>query len=94
MWGVLAIALPLPARAGFPIKECGDLNVGLYVENITSRRTSCRKARSVARRYVTGGFRAHRVGRYACIETRLGVEYWDARCTKPGGWVVHFQFGA
>jgi hypothetical protein len=85
---------PDRAAAAYPIKECGRMVVnGIYVDNITTRRTSCRKGRRVARRWVNGGWEESKVLKFRCRHRQIGYESNDVRCTRRNGYVVRFQAG-
>lgn len=81
--------------------ECGRIpsNGGYSVFNITTRVTSCRTARRMARRYYNGDWdnvprrpgRTFRRGSYTCSYRLEGSEGIDMRCTATGGRVVRFH---
>ena len=79
-----------------------DQMQGAGVYNITTRAVRCRKAHKLVRRYwndygswCEDDAATCRIGwDFTCRRTRLGEEYFDARCTKAGGRVVRFQYGA
>jgi hypothetical protein len=86
-----------------PIRECGDYpgGPGAGVFNITTRVTTCRVARRMARRFWHGGWnnvrsngRPFRRGAYTCRNRNIGYEAADLRCTASRGRVVHWQHGA
>jgi hypothetical protein len=86
-----AFAVPLVApealarRGG--IVECGDLDVGVGIHNLTTRGVSCSRARRIARAYsrdkTPSGFR--------CRERNPRQFEFDIRCTR-GSQVVRWQF--
>jgi hypothetical protein len=100
---VAAASLLTPESRAAPIRECGDYSPtgGAGVYNVTTRVTSCRTARRMARRFWNGkwgNFRSDgwsfRRGSYTCRNRQLGVEFADLRCTASRGRVVHWQWGA
>jgi endonuclease YncB( thermonuclease family) len=78
---------------------CGDItSVGAGVYNVEAKRVGCKHARWVAGRYNAilfggPGSRAG-IGRFRCRNRRLGIELNRATCTRPGGKVVRFEWGA
>src|SRR4051812_15973170 len=89
--GTALLGTPAVSQAA-RIRECGDVTAnypraGAY--NVTSRVTSCRRARNVATRWY---FRSqHSPLGYRCRVRRLAGS-WDVRCTATRGRVVRFQY--
>jgi hypothetical protein len=86
--------------AAASINECGRIpSNGYSVFNITTRVTSCRTARRMARRYYNGDWdnvprrpgRTFQRGSYTCSYRLEGYEGIDMRCTATGGRVVRFH---
>ncbi len=83
----LSTAAPVAPAQGGAVRECGDVDVGVGIKNLTTRRVSCRRARRIARTHPRDstplGFR--------CRERTLQQYEYDIRCTK-GGRVVRWQY--
>ena len=106
--GAMVVTLATAAPASAHIRECGGYDPGhgfvngdpqgAGVYNITARVVPCRTARTVVRRYYIENYCGRRlscyVGAWNCRTRRLGIEYFDTRCTRAGGRVVRFQHGA
>ena len=97
---LVALAITPAGAIVAPIKECGDYRPtgGYAVFNITSRVTSCRTARRMARTYYQGRWktprrpgRSFQRGSYTCRYRLEGIEGVDMRCTASSGRVVRFQ---
>jgi hypothetical protein len=76
------------ARAQQPgITECGDIDRGVGIKNLTTRRVSCRRARRIARAHPRDatpyGFR--------CREREIAQYQYDIRCAR-GARVVRWQY--
>ena len=113
-FALLLLCSPATAASGTSaaIRECGafdgvrfvsdDEMEGAGVYNITTRVATCRRARTIVRRYWNDysswcdrGSSVCKIGwGFTCRRTRLGEEYSDARCTATRGRVVRFQYGA
>ena len=110
IWLLTVVGATLSALAGTAseaqaasIKECGRVGgPGYAVFNITTRVTSCRTARGMAKSYYRGRWtnvprnpgRKFRRGAYTCSWQRWGPEGSDMRCTASGGRVVRWQASA
>jgi hypothetical protein len=101
--GSLLALAPVPSASAARIRECGKVGgPGYQVFNITSRVTSCRQARKMARNYYRGHWRnvprragrRFRRGAYVCRWRPSGVEGIDMRCTASRGRVVRWQASA
>jgi hypothetical protein len=96
----LSLAMLLSAGIGMssaaPIRECGRWTAQAAY-NITTRKVSCRKARSVVRRWGQTAARERdgdgAVFGFFCNYRNIGYEAGDIRCTAPRGRVVHWQTG-
>lgn len=104
---MLAVASSAPpAASAAPIRECGNYGwfsptatgpahwgygrtYGAAITNLTTRNVRC----AYARPFATHLWGRHHYKGYTCKVTRLGVEYYDIRCTK-GNHVIHWQNGA
>ena len=75
-----------PAPAKF--KACGRVGGPRHITHLRARMVSCRRARSVARRWASRSPSPTRVGRYACHARGRAV-----RCTAPGDREVRFRAG-
>jgi hypothetical protein len=88
--------MPVSESSAAPIRECGRWTAKAAY-NITTRKVSCRKARSVVRRW--GQTAAREAGGdgpvfdFFCNYRNIGYEAGDIRCTAPHGRVVHWQTG-
>lgn len=99
-----AVALLLPSAASAaPVKRCGNYapGGGAGVYNITTRVTSCRQARLMARNFYRGRWsnvpsdsRVFRRSAYRCRNRNVGIESAVLRCTARGGRVVRWEHGA
>lgn len=95
---ILAAALVLlgaaPAAA---TKRCGDLEVrGSFVDHIRATKVSCRRARSISRRYLRRcafSSPSCSIAGYSCRTTRQVEELRHARCVK-GDRVIRFNWGS
>ena len=83
-----AAGLGAPTASGQDaVRECGDIDRGVGIKNLTTRGVSCRRARRIARRHPRDetpyGFRcrAREIARYT----------HDIRCTR-GARVVRWQY--
>lgn len=105
---VLAGVLPATAAAA-PVRECGNYGyhdgrqqwtyeplTGAGTYNVTSRVVGCRTARRLALHASSraGNDRTWRYRRWRCRYVSRAYEYADVRCTRAGGRVVRWQFGA
>ncbi len=81
------ILSPAAVAQSGSVRECGDVDTGVGIKNLTTRRVSCRRARRIARRHP----RDVTPFGYRCQErTRQQYEY-DIRCRK-GSKVVRWQY--
>ncbi len=77
-----------PAHAA-SIRECGHLDRGAGVKNLTTRNVSCSDARLAARTWERGRLGSH----VDVVERRLSKYVTDVRMTRSGGrYVVRFQY--
>ena len=73
---------------GSRIIECGHLDEGVGVKNLTTRKVSCRRARRIVRAYD----RDRTPYGFGCRERETGRPYeTDIRCTR-GAQVVRWQY--
>jgi|SRR5215217_3355583 len=74
-----------PAKA--KLKSCGRLGGPRHISHIRARNVTCRRARSLARRWGARTPRPVTIGRYAC---RVGKPV--VNCTAPKGRKVRFRY--
>ncbi len=80
-------AVPAANAQGGAVTECGDVDRGVGIKNLTTRGVSCRRARRIARTHPRDatpyGFR--------CRQRETGRYRYDIRCTR-GALVVRWQY--
>jgi hypothetical protein len=99
----LAVA-PGVAHARAPLNSCGNETAkgGLLIDDVISRRVTCRQARRVARKVpgkcgLTTG--SCRVEGFTCLSALAGEELRFVRCNRPHGndelhRMIRFDFGS
>jgi len=85
--GAVVLDVPVARAAQAGITECGDVDRGVGIKNLTTRRVSCRRARRIARTHPRD---ATPYG-YRCREREIGRYEYDIRCTR-GARVVRWQY--
>ena len=82
-----ALAAPDALAARGKIRECGDVDRGVGIKNLTTRNVSCKRGRRVARRHP----RDLTPFGYRCRAREIAEYTHDIRCRK-GARVVHWQY--
>lgn len=84
-----ALTLEPTSAAAQSVQDCGDLDQGVGVKNVTARRVGCPTARRLARRHDRTG----RMTGYSFRFRRTGRPHeTDIRGTRSGGRVVRYQY--
>jgi hypothetical protein len=99
----LALAPSSAPAARTPLRACGDTTAagGVLIDDISSRRVTCKEARRVARMTPRrcGNQGTCTVRGFSCITARALEELRFARCSKAGHGnelyrVIRFDFGS
>ena len=83
----LALAAPTAGAQQRGITECGDVDRGVGIKNLTARGVTCARARQVARRHP----RDLTPFGYRCKDREVAQYTYDIRCTS-GRKVVRWQY--